>query len=160
MGLFNKQTKIICFLLFSFGFTLPKEDKMTILMKVNKIRSEGCYCGNKWMPPVFPLKWNDTLEKSALSHGKDMYENNFFAHFSVKGQDIGQRIDQIGYRWQYVGENLGEGQSNFDEVLKDWLESKSHCRMLMNGNMQEMAVIQYKQYWVQHFGTRLSDNVH
>jgi uncharacterized protein YkwD len=156
MYFIKNHFKILFFLiLVGPGFTLPTDDKMTLLMKVNKIRASGCYCGRKWMPPANALKWSETLEQSAISHGKDMYENNFFAHFSSKGEDIGQRLDLFGYKWQYVGENLGEGQSNFDEVLKDWLQSKSHCRMLMNDNMREMAVIQYKQYWVQHFATQM-----
>jgi uncharacterized protein YkwD len=150
---YNKLLFLLVFL--GTGFTLPIEDKLTLLMKVNKIRASGCHCGKKWMPPAHALKWSETLEMSALSHGKDMYANNFFAHFSSKGEDVGQRLDLFGYKWQYVGENLGEGQSNFDEVLKDWLQSKSHCLMLMNDNMKEMAVINYKQYWVQHFATQM-----
>ncbi len=148
---------LILLIWIGYGFAFHIDDNPTKLLKVNKLRSQGCYCGHKWMPPVQPLKWSDTLEKSALSHAIDMYENHFFAHFSHKGEDIGERLDLFGYKWQYVGENIGEGQSNFDEVLNDWIKSKSHCKMLMNGNMKEMAVINYKQYWVQHFGTKLSE---
>jgi uncharacterized protein YkwD len=132
------------------------DEKEIILSKVNKIRAEGCYCGRKWMDPVGPLVWSETLSKSAMAHAKDMYKNNFFSHYSHQGQDIGQRLDAFNYHWQYVGENIGEGQNDFDEVLMDWLKSRSHCRMLMNENMKEMAVVNYKQYWVQHFGTQLS----
>jgi uncharacterized protein YkwD len=132
------------------------DDNAIMLSKVNKIRAEGCYCGRRWMEPVGPLVWSETLSKSALAHAKDMHTHNFFAHYSHQGKDIGQRLDAFNYNWQYVGENIGEGQKTFDEVLQDWLISKPHCKMLMNENMKEMAVTSYKQYWVQHFGTQLS----
>ncbi|MFT4533021.1 MAG: hypothetical protein ACI9P5_000365, partial [Saprospiraceae bacterium] len=43
-----------------------------MLKKVNRLRSTGCFCGRKYMPATIPLKWNDTLYKSALGHAKEM----------------------------------------------------------------------------------------
>ncbi len=130
------------------------ESNEDMLSKINKVRAQGCNCGWRYMEPVPPLVWSDELVKSAMNHAKDMDKNNFFGHFSSSGKDIGQRIDDINYKWKFVGENLGEGQTDFDAALQDWLKSKSHCRMLMNPNMKEMAVVHYKKYWVQHFASR------
>lgn len=129
-----------------------------IVKKVNKLRARGCRCGGKRMPPAKPIQWNKTLYKSALSHAKQMSDYNFFAHYSIEGKDIGQRIEKFGYKWEVVGENLGEGQKNFDEVLNDWLESSSHCKMLMNPKVNEMGVANYGRFWVQHFGKELPKN--
>lgn len=126
-----------------------------MLDKVNELRSKGCFCGRKYMPPVGPLVWNDTLYASAMDHATQMEAYDFFAHYSIDGKDIGARLDAFHYPWQFAGENLGEGQRSFDEVLYEWQKSRSHCRMLMNPNMAEMAVARYSNYWVQHFGKKL-----
>lgn len=125
--------------------------------KVNKIRAEGCYCGRKYMKPTSPVKWNSKLYESALGHAKEMKKYNYFSHFSRNGKDIGDRLDKYGYNWQVAGENLGEGQITFDEVLNDWIKSRSHCKMLMNPKVDEMAVAKQGKYWVQHFGKQLPE---
>ena len=124
-----------------------------VLERINKLRKNGCKCGRKRMKPVRPVTWNNTLETSAYEHAKEMQTYNYFAHHSIAGEDIGDRLDKLGYKWQYVGENLAVGQKTFDEAMKDWIESPSHCRMLMNPDMKEVAISKYGKYWVQHFGT-------
>lgn len=130
--------------------TLIQQKKM--LEAVNNIRQKGCYCGDKFMKPAQKLEWNELLYKSALNQASDMNQNNFFAHYSHDGHDIGQRLDIVGYSWKVAGENLGEGQKSFEEVLDAWLKSYSHCTMLMNPKVNEMAVAKVGKYWVQHFG--------
>lgn len=136
---------------------INNQSKVKILKKVNRVRTTGCFCGRKYMPATSPLIWNDTLYKSALGHAKEMTRYNFFAHFSIHGEDIGDRLEKYGYNWQVAGENLGEGQKSFEEVLNDWLDSKSHCKMLMNPKVNEMAVATHGRYWVQHFGKKMPE---
>lgn len=126
-----------------------------MIAKVNAVRKKGCYCGRRYMAPVQPVKWNENLYQSAMNHAMDMDKNQFFAHFSSDGLNIGDRIERVGYDWQVVGENIGEGQQDFDEVLRDWLKSYSHCVMLMNPKVDDMAVARYSKYWVQHFGKKM-----
>jgi len=126
-----------------------------MLKKVNNIRENGCFCDETYMPSTGPLVWNETLYKSALGHAKEMSRYNYFAHYSVDGKDIGDRLDRYGYNWQIAGENLGEGQKSFDEVLRDWQRSKSHCKMLMNPKIREMGVARHGRFWVQHFGKQI-----
>jgi uncharacterized protein YkwD len=126
-----------------------------MVASVNEIRLKGCYCGKRFMPPISKIEWNDELYKSAYFHAQDMNENHFFAHFSKEGLDIGARLEKIGYDWQVAGENLGEGQTSFDEVLRDWMNSYTHCKMIMNPKVNEMAVAKVGKYWVQHFGKQM-----
>lgn len=126
-----------------------------ILYKVNKLRTNGCKCGPKRMKKTTKLTWNETLAYSAYLHAEEMDKHNFFAHRSIDGLDIGDRLDKVGYKWQHVGENLAEGQKTFDEALEDWIESPSHCKMLMNPNMKEMGLSKVGKYWVHHFGTKM-----
>jgi len=127
--------------------------KSTMLSAVNKIRLKGCTCGNSKMPPANPVIWSDQLEKSSLMHAQDMQKHGHFSHFSHKGEDVGTRVEALGYNWQHIGENIASGRMNFDEVLNDWIKSTSHCKMLMNADMKEMGVARKGIYWVQHFGT-------
>ena len=137
---------------------INNESNAKMLKKVNQLRSTGCFCGRRYMPATTPLKWNETLYKSALGHAKEMTRYNFFAHFSIDGDDIGDRLESYGYDWQVAGENLGEGQKSFNEVFQDWLDSRSHCKMLMNPKVNEMAVAIHGRFWVQHFGKQMPPN--
>jgi len=129
-----------------------------ILSKINKLRTKGCRCGGKRMKSVAPLSWNRTLEISALQHAIEMKKYNYFGHISINGEDIGDRLDDLGYKWQFVGENLATGQKSFDEAMIDWIKSPSHCKMLMNPNMKEVAISRYGKFWVQHFGAKMPPN--
>ncbi len=134
-----------------------EEAKLYMIKRVNQLRAKGCKCGGKRMKPTTPVKWNDKLYNSALSHAREMKRYNFFAHFSIDGDDIGDRLDNHGYNWAVAGENIGEGQRHFDEVFYDWIKSTSHCKMLMNPNVNEMAVARSGRYWVQHFGKQIPE---
>lgn len=144
----------IFIILFISGNDLSVEQKY-MLDQVNKLREKGCYCGREYMPPVKTLSWNETLYTSAYRHAKDMYNRHYFSHYSLEGYDVGTRLDRIGYKWQIAGENLGEGQRNFEEVFRDWKKSPEHCRMIMEPRVEEMGVAHYGKYWVQHFGLPL-----
>jgi len=129
-----------------------------ILEKVNEVREKGCRCGRIKMPAVKAVTWNDQLEYSALLHARDMKRHNYFGHYSKSGKDVGTRVEKIGYKWLVVGENLGEGQHSFEEVLNDWIKSSSHCEMLMDPRVTEMGVAKLDKYWVQHFGKPANPN--
>ena len=128
------------------------DQQQQMLDAVNVIREQGCNCGKTYMAPVPKVSWNGLLYESALAQAEDMYKHDFFKHFSNTGLNIGERMDQVGYNWKVAGENLGRGQDTFDEILKDWLKSSSHCMMLMNPKVDEMAIARVNNYWVQHFG--------
>jgi len=156
--------KLLLFLLFAFkgviseNFTPPDQSiQQSMVNDVNKIRESGCYCGRKYMAPVQKVEWNNTLFQSAMTQAKDMRENNFFKHYSNDGLNIGERLKKAGYDWLVAGENLGEGQVTFEEVLEDWLKSYTHCTMLMHPRVEEMAVAREGRYWVQHFGKKMPE---
>ena len=145
------KSYLLLFLLLLSQFVFAQRDEM-ILKKVNEVRQTGCKCGQLKMQATQALVWNDQLEYSALLHARDMKKYNFFGHHSKDGKDVGTRVEAIGYKWLVIGENLGEGQKTFEEVLQDWIKSPSHCEMLMNPKVTEMGVAKYDRFWVQHFG--------
>lgn len=126
-------------------------DIQKVIYKINDLRSEGCYCGNKWMPPAQPLKWNEQLYKVSNSYARYMARNNHFDHISKNGEDLGDRLNKIGFKWKKIGENLGLGYRDFYSVVEAWKDSPSHCSMLMDPDMTEMGLSKHKLYWVQSF---------
>lgn len=158
------KSLIIGFLICFIPYTDISEDSVYrdsvayMVREVNRIRTTGCFCGDQYMPPADGVKWNPTLHRSALIHAKDMSRHNYFSHWDRKGRDVGDRLDLLGYQWLMVGENLGEGQRDFDEVLSDWLESDTHCEMLMSPKVDEMGIAKHGRFWVQHFGKRIPPN--
>ena len=146
--------QLILFFLLSIGSSEAELDKSVMLHKVNAVRAEGCKCGGKKMAPVGQVKWNEKLQKSATAHASDMSKHNYFSHYSRKGEDVGKRVDKFNYDWLVIGENIAEGQRNFDEVMEDWLKSPSHCKMIMDGKVNEMGIGKSGKFWVQHFGKK------
>ncbi len=129
--------------------------KHDMLQEVNEIRAKGCQCGNKIMAPAGALQWSDQLEASARRHASDMKRHKYFSHYSRKGKSVGDRLDELGYNWQHIGENIATGQTTWEQVIEDWLNSPTHCEMIMNQNMVEMGISRVGDYWVQHFGAQM-----
>ena len=147
---------ISCLLiLFAFNTLNAQHDpSYQLLSIVNELRSDGCTCDGSYQPPVRPVSWNATLEKSAKIHAADMASNKYFSHFSRSGLDVGDRVEKLGYNWQTIGENLAQGYYEADKVLQAWIDSPEHCELLMNPKFTEMGAALRGEYWVQHFGKR------
>ena len=67
-----------------------------------------------------------------------------------------------GYSYRAAGENIAAGRSLADPaaVVRAWLNSPGHCRVIMNGKYKELGVGRvegpgkYGIYYTQNFGTR------
>ncbi len=133
------------------------------LTRINKVRASGCKCGRTNMPPVEPLSWNPLLERSAYGHAQDMYRRRYFAHTSLSGKTIKNRLEEAGYtlsgmRTYAFGENIAAGQKSIDQVMTSWLKSEGHCKNIMSQNFKEIGVAESNLYWVQDFGMRVARN--
>lgn len=141
----------------SYAQTINTTVKNKMLHMVNTIRKSGCKCGNKYMPPVPALTWNNKLYRSARGHAIDMRKNNYFSHNALDGTSFEYRFDAVGYEWMEAGENIAVGQLSIKQVMKDWVKSPSHCRMLMSPRVNEFGMARQGKYWVQHFGKQIPD---
>jgi uncharacterized protein YkwD len=136
-----------------FGAIAQTEDiKNDILLEINKVRAEGCKCGEEKMPPVAALTWDDTLETAAIRHVKDMVENDNFSHTGTDGSTLSDRVEAAGYQWWTIGENISWGYSAVSYVVQGWINSKGHCRNLMNPDFSEMGAAKIATYWVLDLG--------
>ena len=129
-----------------------KVELQEILKLVNEVRASGTTCGSTYYPPADPLIWNAKLERAALKHSQDMFDQNYFSHTSLNGNSFSDRIVQEEYSYSSIGENIANGYSSEENVMDGWLNSQGHCANIMNPNFTEMGVGRVGNYWTQDFG--------
>lgn len=129
---------------------------------INKARSHGRYCGDKYYHAVKPVKRNKKLTKAARRHAKDMARRDYFSHYSSRsGRSPFKRIRKAGYRYSAAGENIAAGYTDPHKVVDAWLDSPAHCKVIMNPKYKHVGVgishnpnARYKTYWVADFARR------
>ena len=109
------------------------------------------------------LQKNEKLVESALLKALDMKEKDYFEHVSPEGLQPWFFVEQAGYAYKTVGENLAEGYSSASEVHEAWMGSEGHRKNVLSQDFEEIgvAVVEIekngsKSYIsVQHFGSEL-----
>ena len=129
---------------------LTEAEKKEMLNEVNKLRIKGIVCGEKYMPPVKPLKWGDCVANSAQLHAKNMYNFNFFSHTSINGDSPSDRTHIVGCELN-IGENIALGYENVKNVVFGWRWSTGHCKNIMNSRYTELGAGRAGTFWVQNF---------
>ena len=122
-----------------------------VLSEINSLRASGCHCGNTYMLPAPPLRWNVDLYVASNAYARYLHKHKLFSHTTKDGLTLGDRLDQVGYKWSRIGENLGQGYNDFYDVFEAWIESPSHCKMLMDPSVTDFGMSKYYDYWVQTF---------
>lgn len=100
-----------------------------------------------------PLTHNDKLHAAALGHSKDMYQNDYFSHDSLDGSTMADRINQQGYQWRRLAENIAYGYRTASSVVAGWMNSSGHRANILNCDLTEIGVGFHNFYWTQNFGT-------
>lgn len=132
-------------------------DKNIVLSLVNEYRTTGADCGEEYHAPVDPLQWNDKLQSAAQAHSDDIHENEFMGHSGSDGSSPGDRLNRVDYHWSTYGENVAMGETLTEETVVDgWMASPSHCKNIMNGSFEEMAVARTEMYWTQVFARAIA----
>ena len=128
-----------------------------VLRLVNKARATARKCGSSRYKAAKPLRWDGTLAKVAKAHSKDMADHDYFSHYSRNGANPFQRMKRAGYRYDFAGENIAAGFFSPASVVKAWLKSTGHCKIIMSRRYVELGVGYatggtYGTYWTQDFG--------
>jgi len=91
------------------------------------------------------LKKNSLLMEAANNKLNDMFEEQYFAHTSPKGEDAGDILNAIGYDYLIVGENLALGYfKDSDDLVDGWMGSPGHRENILNPKYKEIGVAQRK----------------
>lgn len=86
------------------------------------------------------LHENEKLNQAALEKGRNMFEENYWSHYSPSGLDPWGFIASAGYKFSYAGENLARNFYKSDEIVNAWMDSPSHRANLLNSHYQEIGI--------------------
>lgn len=86
------------------------------------------------------LKHNSLLSEAARQKAGDMFAFNYWAHVSPSGRTPWSFFTDVGYKYQYAGENLARDFKDPDSVVRAWMNSSSHRENIVNGKYSEIGV--------------------
>ena len=132
----------------------PAPMQVEFMELLNDARSVSRMCGDVFRPAVSPMKEESRLNKAALGHSDDMFENNFFSHVGSDGSTVRQRVEETGYPAGSVGEAIALGYPTNEKVLDGWLNSPPHCNLIMSPVFTEFGLGEIGRYWTLDLANR------
>ena len=108
-----------------------------------------------------PLSNHPALQLAAVNKALQMSENSEFAHHLSGDTSIWSAVEQSGYQYRSLGENLAVHFTQADSVVDAWMNSPAHKQNLLSENYDDIGVgvaagtwQGYRGYFiVQLFGT-------
>lgn len=112
------------------------------------------------------LTTNPLLESAAQKKANDMASKGYFAHTSPEGKTPWYWFNEVGYDFQYAGENLAVNFVDSIDVDSAWMNSPGHRSNILNGKFTEIGIATAKGMYngretifvVQMFGKPLRSN--
>ncbi len=86
------------------------------------------------------LSENTKLNEAAFKKGQNMFEENYWAHYSPSGKDPWGFISNTGYKFSFAGENLARNFYNSPDVVNAWMSSPTHRDNILNSRYQEIGI--------------------
>ena len=85
------------------------------------------------------LTTNPVLVKAAEMKANDMASKSYFAHTSPEGKTPWYWLEQVGYKYQYAGENLAINFSDSKDVTNAWMNSPTHRANIVKDKYTEVG---------------------
>ena len=92
------------------------------------------------------LRPNGILDRAARNHSRNMVQQSFFAHDSLGGASVMDRVRRRGYRsggGLMVGENIAWGSGSYAtpaEIVDGWMNSPGHRANILHRSFREIGV--------------------
>jgi len=86
------------------------------------------------------LTENPLLTEAAQNVANNMAAEGYFSHVSPSGETPWQWLDDVGYKYQYAGQNLAVNFTDSDQLVSAWLASPEHRANIMGVNYTEIGV--------------------
>lgn len=136
----------------------PNQMKTNIFTLVNNERAKA---GLK------PLVESQVLDTSTTNKANDMFAKNYWAHVSPEGNTPWVLFGNVGYSYNFAGENLAKDYFSGGETVTGWMNSPGHKENILNPNYTEtgIAVVDgtlsgaSTRLIVQHFGKPYAPNL-
>ena len=112
------------------------------------------------------LKTSELLQKAAQQKANDMAQRGYFDHIDPDGKYPWYWFNEIGYSYEYAGENIAIHFFDSKDLLNAWMNSSAHRENILNNSFTEIGIGisqgLYKgkktTFIVQFFGTPLAIN--
>lgn len=86
------------------------------------------------------LSENEKLDQAALEKAKNMFAEDYWAHYAPSGKTPWDFIQRSAYRYSYAGENLARNFTDSQEVVSAWMASPTHKENILNNRYQEIGI--------------------
>lgn len=102
------------------------------------------------------VAYNGTLDNAAEKHASHMSLVGKMAHDGIGDGDPGERARAEGWRKAW-GENVATGQTSPEQVVREWMNSPTHRKNILDPSFRNMGVAYVtaangRSYWAQEFG--------
>ncbi|HKA38090.1 MAG TPA: CAP domain-containing protein [Thermoanaerobaculia bacterium] len=148
-------------LLFGLSWDDFFKERTAALSNLEKMRDDMLARVNKERVArkLAPLRRHPRLDEAAQRHADDMFTKRYYSHDSPDGKTAIDRIQALGYRAKYAGENIARGQYSVAEVMDGWMESQTHRDHLLSPVFDDVGFGLafgknpggYEILWVQNF---------
>lgn len=103
-----------------------------------------------------PVRYSGILDNAAEKHATHMSLVGKMAHDGIGDGTPGERIRAEGFRRSW-GENVATGQTSPEQVVREWMNSPTHRRNILDADFRQMGVgyvtaANGRSYWAQEFG--------
>ena len=85
------------------------------------------------------LTWEPQLVPVARAHAKDMWERNYFSHYSPEGKDVGDRLTEAKIKFMVAGENLALAPT-LQTAHTGLMNSQGHRENILEPSFKKMGI--------------------
>jgi len=132
---------VVAFLLVSLNryFALPFNNVLGVAKDISVAKLIEYTNEQRKLNKVKPLKYNAKLAAAANEKAKNMFINNYWAHFGPNGETPWQFITRSGYRYETAGENLAKNFLYSKNVVTAWMNSPTHRENILRKDFTEVG---------------------
>jgi hypothetical protein len=85
------------------------------------------------------LTLNTKLSQAAYLKADDMFSKQYWAHNAPDGTTPWHWFDQVGYNYEYAGENLAKNFTSSSATLTAWMASPEHRANILNNHYTDVG---------------------
>lgn len=86
-----------------------------------------------------PLRESRRLTAAARSKARHMLQRDYWGHYGPGGKTPWSFVQEEGYDYRHVGENLAKGFHTSDGVMEGWLNSPEHRDNMLGAQYRDMG---------------------
>ncbi len=94
---------------------------------------------------------DDQVSEVAFLHSKDMFDHNYFSHYSQDGSGLKERLERKDVYYLSAGENIAAQHTDAPAAIEGWLNSEGHREALLNEAYTHLGVGVHHFYYTQNF---------